>query len=64
MARNNDIGRLDSSKANLSPAEKEELLNGLKNGPWRGPECVIRKLEQEVGASSHVVRKRRIRVKP
>jgi hypothetical protein len=62
MARNNDIGRLASSKSNLSPAEKEELLHALKFGPWRGPECVIRKLEKDVGAQSHVIRKRHIRV--
>lgn len=63
MARSNDIGRLASSKANLSIAEKEELLYALKTGPWRGPECIIRKLEAQVGPRSHIIKGRRGRVK-
>jgi hypothetical protein len=47
--RQNDIGRLATANRVLSTADKEDLLHGLTSGPWRGPEEVIVKLEQDLG---------------
>ena len=33
----------------MSVAEKEDLLDGLTNGPWRGPEEIIEKLQVDLG---------------
>lgn len=47
--KQNEIGRLASSGRVMSVAEKEDLLDGLTHGPWRGPEEIIEKLQVDLG---------------